>query len=440
MEDKENAAMNVSASEPDAVEKAAEILGSSDPKSGDVAGEMEGDSVLEGWYRDDAGKLRPKKGECMSFDFDMGGGGGSGGVFANKSKLGGGGGGGGGLQDRFKNFRKEKLKAAREKACRDKDAGEARKDPEAMAELREKFVEQCKKYYGVPYAKRYHEPDSPHYNSPIFLDCCGLVRQVLRDLKEDFGFETGPWNQAYQFDTLPIRYDTWDKMKPGDLVFAEGKYIKEGVKPQKGDIVHVEVFLGGGPEGKSVCGARWGKGVIQEFESYEFPAKSWTVKAWHFCSLDTWLEGVCRSFHHEREWKSREWVPGARSIFNAEDEEGGEEEDEGAGEADDDHCDLSGGACAATASASASDADATPGKSSAARPSLFYVSKGNNQGIVSDCLESRGWERIPFDEKARNDYTLRWTEIRSDIDYARFSDKTQLVNHIPNAQVINHAH
>jgi len=39
-------------------------------------------------------------------------------------------------------------------------------------------------------------------------------------------------------------------MKPGDLVFAEGKYVKDGVKPQKGDIVHVEVFLGGGPEGQ----------------------------------------------------------------------------------------------------------------------------------------------------------------------------------------------
>jgi hypothetical protein len=81
------------------------------------------------------------------------------------------------------------------------------------------------------------------YQSPIFLDCCGLVRQVLRDLKEEFGFETGPWNQAYQFDTLPIRYDEWHLMKPGDLVFAEGKYVKEGVKPQKGDIVHVEVCV-----------------------------------------------------------------------------------------------------------------------------------------------------------------------------------------------------
>ena len=35
------------------------------------------------------------------------------------------------------------------------------------------------------------------YNSPLFLDCCGLIRRALRDLKEHFGFEIGPWNQAY---------------------------------------------------------------------------------------------------------------------------------------------------------------------------------------------------------------------------------------------------
>lgn len=40
------------------------------------------------------------------------------------------------------------------------------------------------------------------YNSPLFLDCCGLVRKVLRDLKEDFGFEVGPWNQAYMVSIL----------------------------------------------------------------------------------------------------------------------------------------------------------------------------------------------------------------------------------------------
>ena len=39
---------------------------------------------------------------------------------------------------------------------------------------------------------------APTYHSPLFLDCCGLVRRVLRDLKEEFGFSIGPWNQAYQ--------------------------------------------------------------------------------------------------------------------------------------------------------------------------------------------------------------------------------------------------
>ena len=39
------------------------------------------------------------------------------------------------------------------------------------------------------------------YNSELFLDCCGLVRWVLKDLKEEFGFTTGPWNQAYQVNT-----------------------------------------------------------------------------------------------------------------------------------------------------------------------------------------------------------------------------------------------
>ncbi len=204
---------------------------------------------------------------------------------------------------------------------------EKRKNPAQKQLLRDRFLECCKNYYGVPYKRKFHDDsmmttESPGvqvcncgkegcklFRSHIFLDCCGLVRQVMRDLKLEFGFEIGPWNQAYQFDTLPIRYDTWDQMKPGDLVFAEGKYLKEGMKPQKGDIVHVEVFLGGGPEGKSVCGARWNKDVIQEFDSYEFSPKSWTLTQWHFCSIDTWLEGICRSFHPKRKWRRLKRAP-----------------------------------------------------------------------------------------------------------------------------------
>ena len=44
---------------------------------------------------------------------------------------------------------------------------------------------------------------APEYDAPLFLDCCGLVRQVLRDLADEFGFAVGPWNQAYMVGMEP---------------------------------------------------------------------------------------------------------------------------------------------------------------------------------------------------------------------------------------------
>ena len=64
-----------------------------------------------------------------------------------------------------------------------------------------KFIDRAKTYFGVPYHKKYKEPDAPE--APLYLDCCGLVRQVMRDLADDFGFPIARWNQAYQFDILP---------------------------------------------------------------------------------------------------------------------------------------------------------------------------------------------------------------------------------------------
>ena len=42
---------------------------------------------------------------------------------------------------------------------------------------------------------------------PLFLDCCALVRRCVKDLRMDFGFQLKGGNQAYQFDTLPMRVD-----------------------------------------------------------------------------------------------------------------------------------------------------------------------------------------------------------------------------------------
>ncbi len=93
-----------------------------------------------------------------------------------------------------------------------------------MWNLRMKFMEQAKKYFGIPYAKKYFQEGTPEYNSPIFLDCCGLVRRVMRDLEKEFGFRIGGGNQAYMFDTLPKTIHDIKDVKPGDLVFISGIY------------------------------------------------------------------------------------------------------------------------------------------------------------------------------------------------------------------------
>jgi hypothetical protein len=78
----------------------------------------------------------------------------------------------------------------------------------------------------------------------LFLDCCGLVRRCVLDLKEDFGFELGPWNQGYLFDTLPRKVAAQDIL-PGDLIFTQGRYRDNKKKRPPHDIVHVEIFIGG---------------------------------------------------------------------------------------------------------------------------------------------------------------------------------------------------
>ena len=69
-----------------------------------------------------------------------------------------------------------------------------------------------------------------------------------------------------------------EQLKPGDMVFYLGNYVNPKTKPQKHDCVHVEVYIGDG----RTLGARWGKGVVQEHDSYTFTAKTYTrcVAAW----------------------------------------------------------------------------------------------------------------------------------------------------------------
>ena len=101
-----------------------------------------------------------------------------------------------------------------------------RENPERIEILRKKFVDKALSYLGIPYGKRYLTEDNPLYNSDIFLDCCGLIRQCVNDLNEEFAFTLGRWNQAYQFDILP-EVISFEQMKRGDLIFYTATYYKE---------------------------------------------------------------------------------------------------------------------------------------------------------------------------------------------------------------------
>mmetsp|Transcript_40100 Transcript_40100/g.115697 ORF Transcript_40100/g.115697 Transcript_40100/m.115697 type:complete len:662 (+) Transcript_40100:45-2030(+) len=336
----------------------------------------------------------------------------------------GGGSGGETLQQRFLRFKKERARerflaknglqqplpnscASTSENCR-QSGGQRDED-----QLRARFVETCKQYLGVPYARKFHEPDDPDYKSPLFLDCCGLVRRAVQDLQEDFGFRIGKWNQAYQFETLPEEV-TFDQLKPGDLVFVEGTYLDTAKKPQRHNIVHVEVFIGG-ETGEATIGSRWSRNNpsegkvrgVQIHPSYRYPSKNYEVHRFIFRSLSTWLQGTCHSTSYPDAATGSALAPlncGGKSIFQDSEEE---DEDEAGiyvpnpyGEAP-----------------------------------VFYVGEGNNWPVVAEALERRGWRRLPFEAGFSTRFDLKWVEQRSKIDYKHHFEG-QLINHIPNNDVI----
>lgn len=139
-------------------------------------------------------------------------------------------------------------------------------------------------------------------------------------MREDLGFYLDRWNQAYQFDTLPIALK-FEELKPGDLIFYSGIYYNTKLRGQRHNMVHVEIFTGG-PTGEQSIGARWQRGFVQYFDSYKFESKSYHSIQFHYRSIDTWLEGICKSFCSVHEWRNWKvfWVPDKKSIFSSEED------------------------------------------------------------------------------------------------------------------------
>lgn len=159
----------------------------------------------------------------------------------------------------------------------------------------------------------------------------------MLDLKEDFGFTIGRWNQAYMYDTLPLDLGGPANMKPGDLVFVTAIYsnpkckyfskihyiyltmVHDIAKQQKHNVVHVEIWLG---DGDKTVGARWQKGVVEIHNSYQYASKSYHSMKYHFRSIDTWLNGICESYCDQHPWKlNKRTLPGKKSIFCYEQQE-----------------------------------------------------------------------------------------------------------------------
>lgn len=271
--------------------------------------------------------------------------------------------------------------------------------------------------------------------------------------------------------------DSVKQLKPGDLIFYSGEYTSSRSKVQKHDMVHVEIFYGGNT-GEATIGARFSKGVVQIWPSYKFDSKLWKLHAYHFCSIDTWLEGECQSHCAEHEWKcsasSLALAAGERSIFNdtgGEGEEVRESDDESAGGGEEEeelaeHRDNEGSttdSCVAItkkeATKGSKPAHNAKGKNSSKQPrrsngntvsekpekvdnknkfnnvNSYYVCKSNGWKLVAAALDKRGWHQMPFDYSFSTRYTLKWVERRSQIDY-KAHHAGQLVNHIINNDVL----
>lgn len=198
------------------------------------------------------------------------------------------------LQAKFEAFRNKRLVKNKQKIELKKQSAIHRREKGFKENLRAKFIETAQKYYGTPYSKKYHPADTKYHNAKLYLDCCGLVRRCVWDLREEFGFTLGPFNQNFQFETLPIALE-FHELKPGDLIFYEGTYYPHFKHcRQIHNLVHVEIFIGG-PTGEQSIGARWSRGVVELHDSFKFESTNYHSVKHYYRSIDTWLDGVCKS-------------------------------------------------------------------------------------------------------------------------------------------------
>ncbi|KAL4441343.1 hypothetical protein ABPG74_013638 [Tetrahymena malaccensis] len=341
------------------------------------------------------------------------------------------------LQESFQKFRKERYEKMKHAKYLKAQKQDERRTTEFKEALRQKFIDQCKKYFGVPYHRKYWSEGESHHNAPLYLDCCGLIRQVVYDLREDFGFTLGRWNQAYQFDVCPKEVK-FEEMKPGDLIFYSATYYNEKLKPFPHKMVHVEVFTGG-ETGEQTIGARWQKGFVQYHDSYKFVSKNYYDIQFYYRSLDPWLDGICQSCCKEHPWRDDRdlWVPDKFSVFSDPTLEENEDADQKEEIVQDENFEDKENRQVqqATNQLAKFSLKQNP-KIKKDESKYVFVGKGNNDNLIRKYFQNiPGYTLLDASKAFSNKYFFKWVQTTSEIDFFSFKEATQIVNHIPNINI-----
>lgn len=169
--------------------------------------------------------------------------------------------------------------------------------------------------------------------------------------------------------------------------------------------------------------------MVQYFDSFKFTSTAYHSIEFHYRSIDTWLEGVCRSWCQTHEWKNWKlfWVPDKRSIFSSGETEAYDENDMDAPMIGDDQID--GETAAATSVGAASAEIAKPANQS------FFIGLGNNPRLVREALSQFGFKEMAKGMQFSDKFRFKWTQTSSEINYMKFREGEHIVNHISNSRI-----
>ena len=135
-------------------------------------------------------------------------------------------------------------------------------------------------------------------------------------------------------------------------------------------MVHVEVFLGDGtPGGEQSIGSRACDGHVAFHESFKFESQRYTNIRYHYRSLETWLDGVCRSWCEKHSWQVMK----------------------------------------------------------------FSVTRGNNHEMISKFFSKEMVELLSQSEHTMRLVRVRWTQRHNESDFEQFVEGKHVLNHIRNS-------